>query len=155
MAAFSSTEATGARLPVHGVAAGAATVVLRVAGAGLLATNAGIHAYLWNAGYSSISVIGTLFLLDAIGASVLTLAVLAIPRRWLAAVAALGALLELGTVGGLILSTQQSLFGFIESTRATLYWQSVITEVAGAVVLAVLAALAFRRARRGATTSWW
>lgn len=69
--------------------------------------------------------------------------------------AALGALLELGTVGGLILSTQHGLFGFVESTRATLYWQSAFTEIAGAVVLAALAGLVFRQARGGATTLWW
>ncbi len=133
----------------------AAVPVLRVAGAGLLATNAGIHAYLWDVGYRSVPTIGTLFLLDAIGASVLTVAVLGVPRRWLVAPAALGALLELGTAGGLLLSTLHGLFGFVESTRATLYWQSAITEIAGAVVLSALAGLVWRQARGGATTSWW
>ncbi len=132
-----------------------AVTVLRVAGAGLLATNAGIHAYLWDGGYRSIPTIGTLFLLDAIGASVLTVAVLGTPRRLLVAPAALGALLELGTAGGLILSTKHGLFGFVESTRATLYWQSAITEIAGVVVLSALAGLVLRQARGGATTSWW
>lgn len=133
----------------------AAVAVLRVAGAGLLATNAGIHAYLWDVGYRSIPTIGTLFLLNAIGASVLTVAVLGAPRRWLPVFAGLGALLELGTVGGLILTTLHGLFGFVESTRATLYWQSAFTEIAGAVVLAALAGLVQRQARGGAPTSWW
>ncbi len=133
-----------------------AVTLLRVAGAGLLATNAWIHAYLWDVGYRSIPSIGTLFLLNAIAASVLSLAVLGAPRRWLPVLAALGALLELGTVGGLILTTLHGLFGFVESTRATLYWQSAITEIVGTVVLTLLAALAYRRHASGGTaTSWW
>ncbi|MGI8679887.1 MAG: hypothetical protein ACR2LX_14640 [Jatrophihabitans sp.] len=133
----------------------AAVTALRIAGAGLLATNAGIHAYLWDVGYRSVPTIGTLFLLNATAASVLTVAVLGVPRRWLPVFAALGALLELGTVGGLILTTLHGLFGFVESARATLYWQSAITEIAGAVILAALAGLVWRQARGGATTSWW
>ncbi|MBE7186679.1 hypothetical protein [Jatrophihabitans endophyticus] len=129
--------------------------VLRLAGAGLLATNAGIHADLWNLGYRSIPTIGPLFLLDVIAASVLTLAVLGAPRRLLWVVAATGALLEVGTVAGLYLATKHSLFGFTESTRAYLYGQSVWTEIAGTVVLAVLAALARRWGRTGSSGPWW
>ncbi len=137
------------------LASSATVAALRVAGAGLLATNAGIHAYLWNVGYRTIPTIGPLFLLNAIGASVLTLAVFGAPRRWLPAPALLGALLELGTLGGLVLATQRSLFGFSESTQATLYWQSAITEIAGVAVLGVLCGLTFRQARAGAITSRW
>lgn len=133
-----------------------ATALLRVVGVGLLATNAWIHAYLWDVGYRFIPSIGTLFLLDAIAASALSLAVLGFPRRWLAVAAAVGALLELGTIGGLIVTTLHGLLGFVESTRATLYWQSAITETAGTVVLTLLAALAYRRHAGGdTTTSWW
>ena len=130
----------------------AARVGLRVLGAGLLATNAGIHAYLWHNGYRTIPTIGQLFLLDVIGASVLVIAVLVSPRRLLALSAAAGALLELGTAAGLVLATRHSLFGFMESSRATLYYQSLVTELAGAVVLAILALLAFGNARGRART---
>jgi len=127
----------------------------RIAGAGLLVTNAAIHAYLWDVGYRTIPTIGVLFLLDAIGASLMALAVLAVPLRWLPVVAASCALLEAGTVGGLVVATQHGLFGFVESTRATLYWQSAITEVAGAAILATLAGLGHRHRRGGATATWW
>ncbi len=130
-------------------------VVLRVVGGGLLATNAGIHAYLWQAGYRTIPAIGLLFLLDVIGASVLVIAVLLSPRGIVPVVAAAGALLELGTAGGLLLATRHSLFGFMESSRATLYQQSLVTELAGAVALALLALLAVHNARSGATTRRW
>lgn len=129
--------------------------VLRLVGAALLGTNAGIHAYLWDAGYRTIADIGPLFLLDVIAASALTLAVLGAPRRLLPLVSAAGALLEGGTVAGLFVTTKHELFGFIESTRATLYWESAYTEIAGAVVLATLAAAAYRRTHTGAATSRW
>ena len=129
--------------------------VLRVVGAGLLATNAGIHADLWNIGYRTIPTIGPLFLLNTISASILTLVVLAVPRRWLALVAAAAALLELGTVAGLYLATKHSLFGFTESTQAYLYGQSVITEIAGTVVLAALTVAALRWRRTGPSSPWW
>ena len=51
----------------------------------------------------------------------------------------------LGTLGGLIIATTVGLFGFKESTDAQLWWQSLWVEVAAAVVLAALAALAARR----------
>jgi hypothetical protein len=132
-----------------------AAAVLRLAGAGLLVTNAAIHGYLWHAGYRYLPTIGRLFLVDAVGASVLALAVLVTPYRRLALFAALGALLELGTVAGLIVSTRHGLFGFVESTRATLYWQSVVTEIAGAAVLGSLALLAYRQTRGNAMPPWW
>ncbi|MDQ2848453.1 MAG: hypothetical protein M3Y77_19385 [Actinomycetota bacterium] len=126
-------------------------LVLRLVGAGLLAANAGIHAYLWNVGYRTIPTIGPLFLADAVLAAVLVIAVLFCPRGALPLTAAAGTLLELGTAAGLLVATGHGLFGFVESTRATLFWPSVATEVGGAVVLAVLTVLALRRSRSVAT----
>lgn len=125
-------------------------ISLRVVGAALLGTNAGIHAYLYDVGYRNIPDIGVLFLLDVIGASILTLVVLGAPRRLLILVAALGALFEAGTVSGLLYTTYHVLFDFKESSQATLYWQSVWTEVAGVIVLGVLAIVAYRQTRGGA-----
>jgi hypothetical protein len=118
-------------------------LVLRVLGAGSLAATAGIHLYLWNSGYSDIDSIGPLFLVNVVAGLVFCLAVLLAPRRWLAAVAALGAMLQAGTLGGLILSMWIGFFGFVESTKATLFWPSVWVEAAGVVVLGALAALTF------------
>jgi hypothetical protein len=127
-------------------------LVLRVVGGGLLAAMAGIHLYLWNSGYRAIEWIGPLFLVNVVAGFALAVAVLTAPRRRLPAVAALGALLQAGTLGALALSVWVGLFGFVESTRATLFWPSVLVEVAGAGVLAALAALTFVRTR-GATSS--
>jgi hypothetical protein len=119
-------------------------VVLRVAGAGLLVAMAWIHLYLWFDGYDGISVIGPLFLLNAILGFALALGVLGAPGRLLGLVAAAGALLQAGTLGALIMTTAVGLFGFQESTSAPLFWETVWVEAAGAVVLAVLAAVRTR-----------
>ena len=122
---------------------------LRVVGAVLLAAMAGIHLYLWSVGYRDIDWIGPLFLGNVLAGVGLALAVMAPPHRGLPVVAALGALLQAGTLGGLALSVWVGLFGFVESTRATLFWPSVVVEAAGAVVLASLAALAYTGSRAG------
>lgn len=70
-------------------------LVLRLVGAGLLAANAGIHAYLWNVGYRTIPTIGPLFLANAVLAAALVIAVLFCPQRPLPLTAAAGTLLEL------------------------------------------------------------
>jgi uncharacterized protein (DUF486 family) len=112
----------------------------RIAGAGLLGATAGIHAYLYDNGYKSIPKIGPMFLLLVIGASVLCLAVLAVPERFLALVASAGALLQASAVIGLVIFTNYTIFSFRESTQAQYYWDSVIVEVVGFVILAGLAA---------------
>ena len=62
-------------------ATGWATVILRVAGSGLLIATAAIHLDLYLTGYRTIPTIGWLFLLQVIAAFGLGLAVLAIPGR--------------------------------------------------------------------------
>jgi uncharacterized protein (DUF983 family) len=118
-----------------------AVLVLRVVGALLLAAAGAIHLYLWSTGYDSIAWIGPLFLVNAVGAFLLAAAVLLAPRRLLFWPAGAGALLQAGTLGGLILSSTVGLFGFVESSAASYYWESVIVESIGFVVLAVLTAL--------------
>jgi hypothetical protein len=112
--------------------------VLRVAGSALLAAMAAIHLYLWSTGYDGLPWIGPLFLGNAVSGFVVGAAVLAVPRRLLGWVAAAGALLEAGTLAALGLTVWVGLFGFVESTDATLFWPSVVVETAGAVVLGCL-----------------
>ncbi|MFD2093938.1 hypothetical protein [Blastococcus deserti] len=122
----------------------AAPWLLRVLGAALLIGIAAVHAYLWQQGYRSIDVIGPAFLLQAalgVGAAVL---VLVAPLRLLPWAAALGAAFAAGSLAALILSTTVGLFGFVESTTATLWWPSFWVEAAAAVVLPTLAVLAAR-----------
>lgn len=122
-----------------------ARALFRVAGAGLLGAMAGIHFDLWNEGYRTIPTIGPLFLVNGIVGSVLCLAVLAAPSRLLRFAAAAGAGLLGGTLLALVVTVRRGLFGFIESTQATLFWQSVVVEVAGTAVLLALVVLSWPR----------
>jgi len=118
---------------------------LRVLGAALLAAMGWIHLDLWMDGYKNIDVIGPAFLLNVIAAFGLAALLLVTPRRFVPWVAALGALTALGTLGGLLISTWFGLFGFKETTAASLWWESFWVEIAAVVVLTALAALAARR----------
>ena len=118
---------------------------LRVVGAVLLAGMGWIHLDLWQNGYRTIDVIGPAFLLNAIAGFGLAVLLLVTPRQLLPWVALLGALTAAGTLGGLLLATTVGLFGFVESTAASLWWESFWVEVAAIVVLGALAGLAARR----------
>jgi len=124
---------------------GAVLWVLRLLGAALLLAIAGIHLYLWQQGYRDIEVIGPAFLLQSVIGVGGALLLLVAPRRMLPAAAVLGALFALGSLGALILSTTVGLFGFVESTAAQLWWETLWVEIATVVVLGVLTALAARR----------
>jgi hypothetical protein len=123
----------------------ATTTVLRVAGAALLVVIALIHGYLWRQGYRDIDVIGPAFLLQTVLGVLGAAAVLLAPRRLLPWAAAAGAAFALGSLAALLLSTTVGLFGFTESTQAEYWWESFWVEIATAVVLSALAALAWRR----------
>ena len=129
-------------------------LVLRVGGGLLLAAAGAIHLYLWSTGYDSIDWIGPLFLVNAVAGFVLAVAVSTAPRRLLFWPAGAGALLQIGTLGGLILASTVGLFGFVESSAASYYWESVIVESVGFVVLAALAVLC-RPVRRSMTREDW
>ena len=117
------------------------SVLLRVAGAGLLIATAAIHLDLYLTGYRTIPVIGWLFLLQVIAAFGLGLAVLALPGRLVLAdrlAAAAGAGFALATLGGYLLSVAIGLFGFTE-VRTTAGIAAGLIEVAAFAVLAALA----------------
>lgn len=132
---------------------------VRLAGAALLGATGAAHVRLWAQGYRDIAVIGPLFLVNAVLALVLLLALLATPARWLGLAAAAGALLEVGTLGGLLLSLTVGLFGFVETWQAPLVVSTVAVEAAGTVLLGGFAVvelvrhraelLGWVRARRG------
>ncbi len=131
---------------------GALVRVLRLGGAALLLATAVIHGYLWQQGYAGIDVVGPAFLTNAVFGVLGALLLLVAPGRWVPWVAAAGAALSAGTLAGLLLSTTVGLFGFVESTAASLWWESFWVDVAGTVVLAALALVSRRHsgARGGA-----
>lgn len=122
---------------------------VRVAGAVLLGATAAIHLHLWLTGYRDIPWIGPLFLADAVGGVVLALAVLGAPSRLLPWACLLGALLELGTLGGLLLSVTWGFLGFVETWAAPWARTSAVVEIAGAVVLGGVALAGSGRSRQG------
>lgn len=116
--------------------------VVRGAGAALLAAMGGLHLYLWAHGYGELGLIGVLFLLNVIGAGLLSLAVLLGPWRWLGLLAAGAAVFTLGTLLALVLSLTVGLFGFREDLHADLVPTTLAVESAGTLVLTFLAARA-------------
>src|SRR3984957_16976518 len=118
-------------------------LLLRVAGPGLLIATGAIHLDLYLTGYRSIPTIGWLFLLQVIAAFVLGLAVLAVPHRL---IAALAAGFCLATLAGYLLTVWVGLFGFKE-VRTTAGVVAGVIEIAG---FAALAALALRGQREWA-----
>jgi predicted lipoprotein with Yx(FWY)xxD motif len=116
------------------------TVLLRVAGAGLLIATGAIHLDLYLTGYRTIPTIGWLFLLQVIAAFGLGLTVLAVGWPALAGrlAAAAGAGFALATLGGYLLTVWAGLFGFKE-VRTTAGIVAGAIEVAAFAVLAALA----------------
>jgi hypothetical protein len=124
------------------------TLFVRVVGAALLVATGWIHLDLWLDGYRTIDWIGPLFLANVVLAALAALAVLLAPARWLPWVALLAGLLEIGTLGGLVLSLTVGLFGFSESMSARLVVPTIIVESAGFLVLAGYFAYEFGRSRQ-------
>lgn len=117
----------------------------QVLGAVLLGGTAGIHARLYTTGYSTIPKIGPLFLVNAVAGSLLCLAMVLVRGRWGWLPAGVGVGLELGTLVGLIVAVTRGIFGFTDTTAAPLFWQSIVVEGAGTLVLGALTALGARR----------
>src|SRR5438270_13202143 len=126
-----------------------AALPVRIIGAGLLLATAAIHLTLFNDGYSDIQWIGPLFMLNAVGATVLAIAVLATPGRWLWLACAAGALMLLGTLGGLVLSTTTGFLGFYETWQAPWAVTSAVVEGAGVLLLGGTALAGARAYRHG------
>lgn len=90
-------------------------LAVRVLGACLLVAAGWIHLYLYNGGYSGISIIGPLFMAHAVTAFIAAAAILLAPTRLLPWVCLAAGLFEAGALGSLVLSLTVGLFGFIES----------------------------------------
>lgn len=118
--------------------------LLRIAGAVLSAAMAAIHLYLWVDGYRDLPTIGPLFLLNAIGGGLLTLALLVAGRRLLGPVAGLGALFTAGTLAALVISMTVGLFGVRETLQVPYVLSTLVVESLGTVVLVVLAVVLAR-----------
>jgi hypothetical protein len=110
-------------------------VAVRVLGGVLLLAMAWIHLELWLDGFRGIPWIGPLFLANAVLGAGAAVAVVLAPLRLLPPVALLAGLLQIGTLGGLVLSLTVGLFGYRE-TVAGYVLPSILVEAAGFLVLA-------------------
>lgn len=117
------------------------TWVLRLLGAALLLAISAIHLYLWQQGYDGIDVIGPAFLMQTVLGVGGALLLLITPLRWLAWVALLDLAFAVGSLAALLISTTVGLFGFVETTTATLWWETLWVEIAAIVVLGALVVL--------------
>jgi hypothetical protein len=124
------------------------TLSVRVVGAAMLVATGWIHLDLWLDGYRAIDRIGPLFLADVVLAGLAAVAVAVAPARWLPWAALPGGLLELGTLGALVLSLTVGLFGYTESLQASFVVPTIFVEAVGGLVLTGYAVVELSRQRR-------
>ncbi len=105
----------------------------------------GIHVYLVFHGTGGL--LGTLFVLNAVGGLVLAIAVLVCRRSWLAVASLLGLAFLGGTLLALVLALTVGLFGIRSSLDFELVPTTLVVESIGTIVLGVTTALAFRSRR--------
>jgi hypothetical protein len=119
-----------------------AATLAYVAGGFLVVGSAYIHFHLWDEafGYRHISIIGPLFLAQAIGGLVLGILIIVVRRVWVA-VAGIG--FAASTLIGFLLSADlaKGLFNFKESWAAPYAGEAFAIEIAITVVLALAGAL--------------
>ena len=114
----------------------------RLLSAVMLLVMGGIHLYLVFDGVGGL--LGQLFVVNAVGALVLAIAIVVL-RGWLLSVAtALSLLFMLGTLLALVLALTVGLFGIREVLSFTLVPTTLVVESIGTIVLAVTLALVLR-----------
>ncbi len=105
----------------------------------------GIHLYLVFDGVGGT--LGALFVLNAIGALVLAIAIVVLRGRLLALATVLSLLFMVGTLLALILALTVGLFGITEVLSFKLVPTTLVVESIGSVILAIAAALLVRAQR--------
>ncbi len=133
---------------------------LRLLGAVALLAVGYVHLKEYRGGYSGIPTIGTLFLLNAISAAVVAVA-LAAPvaqlRRADPLLTLSGVAISLGALVGLVVSEQTPLFGFMEVGYRTVIVQAIAAEAIATVALVGFLLLRRRhdKPRRVRITAAW
>jgi hypothetical protein len=105
----------------------------------------GIHLYLALTGVDGV--LGILFILNAVGALVLAIAVVVLRRRLLLAACVLSVLFITGTLLSLVLALTVGLFGIGETLHGRLVPTALVVESVGVVVLLVTITLLVRGRR--------
>ncbi len=129
----------GSRIRGHSLLA-----VQALSAVALLAMGA-IHLYLVFDGVHGV--LGALFVVNAVGALVLAIAVVMLRGRMLAPATALSLVFMVGTLLALVLALTVGLFGIHEVLTFTLVTTTLVVESVGAIILAVTLLLVLRSRR--------
>ncbi len=135
--------------------------VMRRLGAAAIVVVGAVHLQQYLGAYREVPTIGTLFLLNAIGAGVVAVGLLIPFERRLGSgrgelvvglLALAGTAIAVGSLIGLYIAETSTLFGFSEGTLEAPMWIAIVSEIAAALLLApVVAGLARRSSQpRGA-----
>ena len=131
---------------------------MRRLGALTLLIVGGVHLQQYLAGYSDVPTIGALFMLNAIGAAVVAVGLLAPIERLLndrgadlaaGMLSALGAMIAIGALVALFVSESQPLFGFMEDGYSTPIVIAIAAEAITTILLVPVAVANLRRAASG------
>jgi hypothetical protein len=114
---------------------------LRHLAAALILAIGAVHLYLWFRSYRDIAVIGPLFLLNAVGALLISGGLVWKPEG---IVALIGLAFAAGTLGAFAISTTAGLFGFVTGWDASAVVAAIV-EALAVVVLGVWWALTRRK----------
>jgi len=117
----------------------------RLLSAIMLLAMGGIHLYLVFYGVGGL--LGALFVLNAVGALVLAIAVVVLRGRLLSLATVLSLLFMVGTLIALALALTVGLFGIHEVLSFKLVTTTLVVESIGSIILAVTVALVFRSRR--------
>ena len=129
--------------------------IVRRLGALTLLVVGGVHLQQYFAGYSVVPTIGALFVLNAIGAGIVAVLLLAPFERLLddrqadlaaGLLAALGAMIAISALVALFISESQPLFGFMEDGYSTPILIAIASEAITAILLVPVATANLRRA---------
>ena len=117
----------------------------RLLSALMLLVMGGIHLYLVFHGMGGL--LGVLFVLNAVGALVLAIAVLVMRERLLLLATVLSLLFMVGTLLSLVLALTVGLFGIHEVMSSELVTTTLVVESIGTIILATTVALVSRSHR--------
>ena len=120
-------------------------MVWRLLSAIVLMLMGGIHLYLVFYGVGGL--LGALFVLNALGALVLAVAVIVLRGSLLSLATVLSLLFMVGTLLALVLALTSGLFGIHEVLSFTLVTTTLVVESIGSIILAVTVALVLRSNR--------
>ncbi len=117
---------------------------LRYAAVAAILVVGGVHLQQYKSFISEVPTIGTLFILNAIGAAGIALGITAL-RGKLAALAALGGVgLSLGAIISVLISLNGTIFGYSEPDLRPAITLALIAEVLSVILLSALAVREFR-----------